>query len=116
MRSKVFSTLADLNISGASVTKAGRSDIKQIKQELRVEAILNAQANAKTLAEALVQKIGKAIQINEYDYARDDYMYMPQADLVQLRSEAMPKNTSDSDLEFKNMKITHNVTAMFILE
>lgn len=112
--SKVFSALADINISNATVTKATRSDIDDIRNELRAEAILNAQASARALAEALGQSIGKAFMISEYAQGNPVY-YAESADMaVMVRGVA--KNASDATLDFKNLNVTHTVSAQFVLE
>lgn len=116
--SKVFTALADLNISSASVTKATRSDIEELRNEMRVEAMKNAQDAARTLAQAVGQTVGKAFQITEYNfnepvyYAENNY-YM--ADMG-VMAKGVARKTSDSPLDFKKLKVTHTVNVQFVLE
>lgn len=112
--SKVFTALAELNISSAAVTKATRSDMEDVRAELRIEAMKNAQANARTLAEAVGQKIGKAFQITEYNYSEPVYYAEGAYADVAVRSTAM--NKSEADLNFKSLKVTHTVNVQFVLE
>ena len=55
---KVFQALAAIDISRMNLIKATRSDLEQIKLELRTEAMKNARRSADTLAEAIGQKAG----------------------------------------------------------
>lgn len=114
--SKVFTALADLNVAGASVTKAALSNIEELRTELRVEAILNAQANARTLAEAIGQNIGKAITISEYNFSEPVVFYFIDSDAVDATPKAAAYNYSDGGLDFKNLTVTHNVSVMFELK
>lgn len=113
----VFRALADLGISEASVTRATRSDIEQIRMELRAEAMRKARANAEALAGAVGQTIGKAFQINEYGsgggiYYAADNAYVTRAMSMDMAKEGVVENS----LDFKDLKITHSVNVMFVLE
>ncbi len=109
----VFKVLANLGITEAAVTKATHSDIEQIRMELRAEAMRSAQANAKALAGAVGQTIGKAFQINEYSYGGAVMYSFDDAYLSRAKGVAMEAETS---LDFKELKITHSVNVMFVLE
>ena len=65
---KVFQSLAAIDISRMNLIKATRSDIEQIRLELRAEAMKSARRSADTLAEAIGQKAGKAFMINDNNY------------------------------------------------
>ncbi len=110
----VFKILADLGISNAAVTKATRSDIEQIRMELRADAMRKALANAKALAEAIGQTVGKAFQINEYSSGGPVYYAADNAYVT--RGMVAKESVAETSLDFKDLKITHSVNVQFVLE
>ena len=72
---KVFQALAAIDISRMNLIKATRSDLEQIKLELRAEAMKNARRSADTLAEAIGQKAGKAFMIIDNNYYGSGTVY-----------------------------------------
>ena len=115
---KVYQTLESLGISNLSITKLSHSDLKKFQNELRIEALLNAKSVAETLAEAIGQKAGRAVQI--IDYNNDIYIATPSArgDMIMLSkaSAANEEALYDTPLEFKNIKLTYSIQAKFALE
>jgi uncharacterized protein YggE len=110
---RVYQTLEGLGISNLNITKLSHSKIKEFQEELRVEALQNAQQVAKRLAEAIGQKAGRAVQI--VDYNNDIYVAAPRADVMMIRGAgAAPQY--DTELEFKDIKLTYNIQAKFALE
>ena len=76
---KVFQALAAIDISRMNLIKATRSDLEQIKLELRAEAMKNARRSADTLAEAIGQKAGKAFMIIDNNYYGSGTVYFNDA-------------------------------------
>lgn len=116
MMSKVYQTLESQGISNLSIAKLSHSNIKGLQDELRVAALLNAQSVAKTLAETVGQKAGRAVQI--VDYNNDIYFpaQMARGDVMMMAKSAGSNDLYQTELEFKNIKLTYNVQAKFALE
>ena len=114
---KVFQSLAAIDISRMNLIKATRSDIEQIRLELRAEAMKSARRSADTLAEAIGQKAGKAFMINDNNYYGGGTVYFNSAMPV-ARSAKMEMATEDagSAIEFQDMKVNCSVNVRFILE
>ena len=112
----VFAALAQLNISQVDITETERSDIEQIKNELRVEAVKNAKQIASTLAGALGQKIGRAVLIQD----QTSY-YVPRSAnsgvvFTKLASFAQEADEETPALQFKDIELESNVSVKFVLE
>ena len=114
---KVFQSSAAIDISRMNLIKATRSDIEQIRLELRAEAMKSARRSADTLAEAIGQKAGKAFMINDNNYYGGGTVYFNSAMPV-ARSAKMEMATEDagSAIEFQDMKVNCSVNVRFILE
>lgn len=115
--SKVWQALDNLGISNVSIQRVSHTQIEQLKQQVRIEAMQNAKQSAQTLAQAVGQTIGKCFYI--YDSNNDvvPYYYnnsfmargMAKADMAEAASE-------DEPLDFKTIKLQYSVQAKFVLE
>ena len=114
---RAYSVLSDAGISNVSMRSVSYSKIADVRNEVRVESIRNAREKADQLAEALGQRAGDCIRIN--DYSRD----MTEEAVVTYNTRAMKMagnadamyDEDDEALEFKPIKVTGNVNARFIL-
>ena len=114
MVSDVFDRLSEAGISNAEVVNATRSDIDEIQNEVKVQAIKNAQANAKLLAKSIGQSIGKAIQIMDYSSAPTPVLIRGTGNKAMASYDATtPEGIS---LNFKDIRIDQRVTVRFLLE
>ena len=77
MVSRVYEALDRVGISNISIQKVSHSQLEQLKQQVRVEAIRDAKRNAQTLAQAIGQQIGKCFYI--YDSNNDCLLYTSDA-------------------------------------
>ncbi len=66
---RAWQALDELGISNVSILKVSHSQLDRLKEEVRVEAMRNARDNARTLAEAVGQRIGKCFYV--YDSNND---------------------------------------------
>jgi len=94
------------------------SDMPGYRQKARINAILAAKEKAKSLAEAVGQKIGKAYSIKEI--AQSDSIYQPNAlisNTVSINTSRSREEDSDiSPLSIGNIKVKVSVEVSFILE
>lgn len=112
---RVYQTLESLGISNLNIVKLSHSDLKEYQNEMRIEALKNAQEVAQTLASAVGQKAGRAVEIT--DYNNDIYVPgpMPRANMYMAKA-AGANEPYDTELEFKNIKLTYTVQAKFALQ
>lgn len=115
MVGNVFEALAKLNITNMSITKATRSDLDEIKAQMRVEAMQNAKQIASTLAEAVGQTIGKAFYVVDNNYTDGSTNYY--GNVMLMRSAKVDEMTTESqpELEFQNLKLAYSVSVKFVL-
>lgn len=112
---KVFEELDKRGISNVNITRAACSDMEQHRTEARKTAILDAQARAKALAEAIGQTIGACYEINDYNTsvqpvnATRTMLAKGMVAMDAAAEESMP------EVEFEQLTITYNVSAKFLL-
>ena len=82
---RAWQALDELGISNVSILKVSHSQLDRLKEEVRVEAMRNARDNARTLAEAVGQRIGKCFYV--YD-SNNDVMPAYYNNSMVMRSKA----------------------------
>ena len=112
---KVFEELDKRGISNVNITRAACSDMEQHRTEARKMAILDAQARAKALAEAIGQTIGACYEIN--DYTTSAQPVNAARTMLAKGMVAMDAATEESmpEVEFEQLTINYNVSAKFLL-
>lgn len=108
-----------LGISEIVIERVSHSRIRELQEEVRVEAIRNARQKAAMLAEAIGQKVGRCFHI--YDPSRDEpfsyFYYYDNSHKVRgaafadadYEAEALP-------LDFKTIRLEYSVQTKFVLE
>lgn len=114
--SEVIATLQEAGITAIGIEKATRSDIEQIRGEVRDEAMRNARATAQSLAAAIDQTIGKAFYINYYQSSQPAVFRMMKANVVMTEEAADGAVPTVEQPEFRKIKLSATVQAKFILE
>lgn len=116
---KVWQALDALGISDVAIQRVSHSAIDRLKEEVRVEAIRNAQQSARTLAEALGQTIGKCFYIWD---SNNDIVPAYYNNAVTVRSMKMMdaagavEEAAEEPLDFKTIKLQYYVQTKFVLE
>lgn len=116
---KVWQALDALGISDVSIQRVSHSAIDALKEEVRIEAIRNAQQSARTLAEALGQTIGKCFYIWD---SNNDIVPAYYNNAVTVRSMKMMdaagavEEAAEEPLDFKTIKLQYGVQTKFVLE
>ncbi len=113
----VFDLLDTNGIVNADVIQTSRTDIRQIEQKTKTEAIQNAQTTARTLAQAVGQTIGRAILIQDYSTPS----YQPVARMLSSVSKSMgPEISADNvmrqQVQFEDIVVDQRITVRFVLE
>lgn len=114
---KVWRALDALGISQVTVSKASHTDIEQLKAETRTEAIRAARDNARALAEAIDQTIGKCFWIADYSSpVRTVYAAANLKSRATVEEASFDAVVEEEGLEFQTIKLQHRVQAKFVLE
>ena len=116
---RAFASLNDLGISNVSMEKVTHSQLDTYKNEVRIAAMKSAQANARTLAEAVGQQAGKCFYI--YDSNNDVVPYYGNVFLARGMKAAVADEAADTadegaGLDFKTIKLKYSIQAKFVLE
>ena len=116
---KVWQALDALGISDVAIQRVSHSAIDRLKEEVRVEAIRNAQQSARTLAEALGQTIGKCFYIwdSNNDIVPAYYNHAVTVRSMKMMDAAGAAEVADEEpLDFKTIKLQYGVQTKFVLE
>lgn len=113
---KVYSAMSDLAISNVSMRSVSYSKIDEVRNEVRIEAIKNARDKAEMLAQAVNQRIGSCIRINDYSRDATEEVVTMNARIFKAAANADSMvEEVEEPLEFKPIKVTGNVNARFVL-
>lgn len=114
---RVISSLEERQISNISLAKVKFTKEKELKNELAVEAMQQAQAEARIFAGAIGQEIGKALSINSWMNSDDiqPRLYKSRANMAVVEEDAAIGNSAPT---FGISKITYtlNVNVKFELK
>ena len=112
----VYIALNEIGITTINIENVTNTNKDSIEDELRVEAIHNARDNAKLMAEALDQTIGKAFYIHTYD-AMVSTVHNEMNDGV-VATFAMKRFDAPEPVitELRKIRISVQVRAKFVLE
>ncbi len=111
----VFSAFDEFGVANASVQKTYNDSMEMIRQNLRIEAMKNAQQTATTLTEAVGQTIGSAIQINDYSSDAPVANYTLARTQSKLLGDSQEAVELPQDLSLKPIQITQTITVRFQL-
>ena len=100
------------------ITRTEHSKITEFRKQLKIQAIKAAKDKAKYLAEAIDEKVGEAISINEQeDYYKPFYNYNFMASnsaFSRSNINSAPEETESSD--FRKIKFRYEVSVSFALK
>lgn len=109
----LFDGVDAAGIQSTVISELDYSKKKELEKTLKVKAVKDAMDNAKILAEAAGQKIGKAILLSESPQMI--YFNSPRVMAASFKSGAMEADEAaeNLDLDIKPIKITSEVNASF---
>lgn len=113
---RTWQALDELGISNVSILKVSHSEIDRYKEEVRVEAIRNARANAATLAEAIGQKVGRCFYIYDSNSNILPAVYDNAVLMRSAKAAGSVEAVEEDPLEFKTLRLEYGVQAKFVLE
>lgn len=109
---KVFVELDKIKISNISILRVDHSEIEKFRRQVKINAVVAGKEKAAALAEAIGQKVGKAIYINEISspYGR------PMVSMMRAKSESYQSDMDAPDLDFQKIRLEYSVMISFALE
>lgn len=114
----VYARLTEAGITDLYISKVTHSDIKKLREQVRVEAMQNARQTAAALAEAVGQTVGKAFYIFDNNYGESPVVLRASKAMYvnYAGAESMDAAEEESGLEFQKIKLSYSVSAKFVLE
>jgi uncharacterized protein YggE len=106
------------SVYSVEIRNYSHSKITEYKKQLKIEAIKVAKAKATYLLEAIDEKIGGAIEINEYDNAVfSQPMYKTvYAQTANYSFSNSGNSESESDIGFQKIKLQFQINATFAIQ
>lgn len=110
---KVFVELEKIKISNINIIRVDHSEIEKYRKQVKINAIKAGKAKAEALTEAIGQKVGKAIYINETS-SRYKNEYANTA--IRIRGVSSLSEMNMPELDFQKIKLEYSVLLRFALE
>ncbi len=110
---KVFVELDKIKISNISILRVDHSEMEKFRKQVKINAVIAGKEKASALAEAIGQKIGKAIYINEISAPYRGQMVNT---MMRTKSESYLSDMSMPELDFQKIKLEYSVMISFALE
>ncbi|MCT4601386.1 MAG: SIMPL domain-containing protein [Marinifilum sp.] len=109
---KVFIELEHIKISNVNIVRVDHSEIDKYRKQVKINAIKAGKEKAEALTEAIDQKVGKAIYINENSsHFRNDYANAS----FRIRGATSMNKIKIPDLDFQKIKLEYSVHLRFEL-
>lgn len=112
---ELVSKLDDEATEGFSIAKVSHSRLQEFKKQLKIQAIKSAKDKAIYLAEAIGEKVGEAIMINDPNevgnYPRPMY-----SNMLMKQANAEGEQAAESNIDFKKIKLQFDVNVSFSLK
>lgn len=99
------------------ISKTSYSKLDDLKKELKIKAVKSAKQKAIYLSEAIDEKIGEAVTINEpVEYYTPYYAGAPNMAMMRTKDMAAQSEDASQVVDFKKMKIRYDVNVVFALK
>ncbi len=115
---KVFEALDAAGIPNVQIVRSTSSKLDEYRDQVRMEAMRNAQSRARQLAEAVGQSIGMCYEITDYTSNVQPVAFRAMGAMkntVMMDAAESMEEEYDPDVEFEQIVLTYNVTAKFVL-
>lgn len=115
--SKVFLGLEKIGISNVQIEKVENDQQKNIRLLINEKAVLRAKQIAESLTKPLSQKVGNAIQINNFEDISNQLMGNVAGIAIRTGGGYYSEESiNQPNIEFEKIKIVSNVQVRFLLE
>lgn len=112
---RVLQEMEKIGISNVSVSRVDHSQIEQYRRTVKVNAVKVAREKATDMAEAISQKTGKAIYIQEIENNFYAQRNLASNMMMKVRGTEMADTESVPDIEFEKIRLEYQVIVKFEL-
>ena len=106
---QIISKIDPKGIQSTNIDSYDYSKIDQIKNELKLKALLAAKAKATYLLNGLGEKLGPVLNISE----SDNSSFPQPRNVMYMAKGAMAADVAESDIDFKKIKLSFQINATF---
>jgi uncharacterized protein len=106
---QILSSVDSKGIQSTNITGYDYSKMTELKRDLKIQALLAAKDKATYLLNSINEKLGRPIDITETDNSNYPAMNQVYANRVMLKEVS----TADADIDFKKIKLSFQVQAVF---
>ncbi|AMR31484.1 hypothetical protein A0256_08620 [Mucilaginibacter sp. PAMC 26640] len=106
---QILSKLDSKGIQSTNIDSYDYSKINAVKNELKLKALLNARDKAAFLVAGLGDKLGSAINITE----NDNSSFPQPRNVMYMAKTTMADAAPESDIDFKKIKLSFQIQAVF---
>ncbi len=110
---KLWGALSNVRVKNADVVKVDHTNIEEYKKEVKILAAKDAKNKATYLLEAVGNKPGKLLQLQERSY---NTTYLTRKTNLMYSASYSDESATEQALEFKKMKLSYNVFAIFAVQ
>lgn len=107
--SNCYEAFDGLGITNVRISKATNSDMEIYRSEARLAAVKDAQQRAQEIGKALGQSVGGCFEVVDRSSYANEAVYMS------VNSRAMSGADSVDPVEFRDITVTYNINAKFLL-
>ncbi|MDR3365821.1 MAG: SIMPL domain-containing protein [Prevotellaceae bacterium] len=113
---KVLQELEKLGVSNISISRVDHSEIEKFRREVKVSAMKDAQSKAADLLQAIGQRAGRALWVQEVDRTPYRAAFASPARTMKASSLANDEAAALPEAEFEKIKLEYTVMARFAIE
>ena len=106
---QIISKIDPKGIQSTNIDSYDYSKMDQIKNELKLKALLAAKAKATFLLNGLGEKLGPVLNISE----SDNSSFPQPRNVMYMAKGAMAADVAESDIDFKKIKLSFQINATF---
>ncbi len=107
---ELIASVDSKGIAYTSIESYDYSQMESLKKELKIKALQAAREKAKYLTEAIEEKLGKVIDIQEIN--NEPYQPVYRANVMMMKADAMAESSAP-ELDFKKIKLNYSMNAVF---
>ena len=106
---QIISKIDPKGIQSTNIDSYDYSKMDQIKNELKLKALMAAKAKATYLLNGLGEKLGPVLNISE----SDNSSFPQPRNVMYMAKSAMAADVAESDIDFKKIKLSFQINATF---
>lgn len=113
---EIFIILDDVNAKDATIAKTSHSKIQQFRKDVKIMAIKAAKEKAAYLLEAIGEKVGSPLYIQEKEYYEPLTRQVRVKSLSNMKMDVLEADKLEPEISFQKIKLKYKVSARFAIK